>query len=117
MPRITIGEVLRRFAVTVVLPGVILLGFGLRALEQDRRATDQQVRDRLQRAAELAARAIDQQLAAWQQFRRDGITVETVPALKVTPSQRAAYEPGERMAAQTAEAVLPEAEQAEQVRG
>ncbi|HUS07718.1 MAG TPA: hypothetical protein VMZ52_15535, partial [Bryobacteraceae bacterium] len=68
---------LRRFAVTVVLPGLILLGFGLRALEQDREATDRQVQDRLQRAAELAARTMDQQLASWQQFRTDGVSLET----------------------------------------
>ena len=108
---------LRRFAVTVVLPGIILLGFGLRALEQDRRATDQQVRDRLQRAAELAARAIDQQLANWQQFRSDGVTLETGSALKIAPPQRVAYEPGERIAAQAVEPALAEAEQYEQVRG
>jgi len=109
--------VLRRFAVTVVVPGVILLGFGLRALEQDRRASDQQIRDRLQRAAELAARTIDQQLANWQQFRSDGITLEIAPELKITPPQRVAYEPGERIAAQAAEPELAEAEQYEQVRG
>ena len=108
---------LRRFAVTVVVPGIILLGFGLRALEQDRRATDQQIRDRLQRAAELAARSIDQQLANWQQFRPDGVSLETGPTLKITPPRRLAYEPGEPIAAQTVEPILAEAEQYEQVRG
>ena len=107
---------LRRFAVTVVLPGVILLGFGLRALEQDRRATDQQVRDRLQRAAELAARSIDQQLANWQQFRSGGVSLVTGPALKITPPRRLAYEPGEPIAAQAVEPALAEAVQYEQVR-
>src|SRR5438105_13429545 len=101
----------------VVLPGIVLLGFGLRTLEQDRRATDQQVRDRLQRAAELAARAIDQQLANWQQFRSDGVSLDTGPALKITPPQRVAYDPGERIATQNAEPTLTEAEQYEQVRG
>src|SRR5258707_5475878 len=108
---------LRRFAVTVVLPGIVLLAFGLRALEQDRRSTDQQVRDRLQRAAELAAREIDQQLVNWRQFRSDGVTLETGPALKISPPQRVAYEPGEPITAQTAEPALAEAEQYEQVRG
>src|SRR5258705_13440597 len=105
------GQVLKRFAVMVVLPGIVLLGFGLRALDQDRRATDQQVRDRLQRAGELAARAIDQQLANWRQFRSDGVTLETGPPLKITPPQRVAYEPGEPIGAQTAEPALAEAEQ------
>jgi hypothetical protein len=59
---------LRRFGVMVVLPGIVLLGFGLRAMEQDRRATGQEVTDRLARAARLAARAIDQQLANCDSF-------------------------------------------------
>src|SRR5687767_14259922 len=108
---------LRRFAIMVVLPGIVLLAFGLRALEQDRRATDQQVRDRLQRTAGLAARAIDQQLSNWQQFRPHGITVVTAPALKIVPSQLMAYELGEHVSTQTAEPALAEAEQNEQVRG
>ena len=108
---------LRRFAVTVVLPGVILLGFGLRALDQDRRVTDQQVRDRLQRAAELAARTIDQQLGNWQQFRSDGVSLETGPLLKLTHQHRLAYDPGEPIAAHADEPALAEAVQYEQVRG
>src|SRR5260370_12346697 len=108
---------LRRLAVTVVLPGIGLLAFGLRALEQDRRATDQQVRDRLQRAAELAARAIDQQLGNWRQFRSDGVTLDTGPSLKITPSQRVAYEPGEPITPAAAEPALAEAEQYELARG
>src|SRR5258707_13930832 len=108
---------LRRFAVTVVLPGIVLLAFGLRALEQDRRATDQQVRDRLQRAAELAARAIDQQLANWRQFQSGGVSLDTGPPLKITPPQRVAYEPGDSITAQAVEPLLAEAERYEQVRG
>lgn len=111
------GDVLRRFALTVVLPGVILLGFGLRALDQDRRATDEQVRDRLQRAAELAAHAVDLQLANWQQFRSDGVSLETGAALKITPPRRVAYEPGEGIAAPVVGAFLAEAERYEQVLG
>ena len=101
----------------VVLPGVILLAFGLRALDQDRRATDQQIRDRLQRIAELAARAIDRELANWQQFRPDGVSLETGAALKISPPGRVAYWPGERIAAEIAEPALAEAMRLEQVRG
>ena len=108
---------LRRFAVTVVLPGVILLAFGLRALEQDRRATDQQIRNRLQQTAELAARAIDRELANWQQFRADGVSLETGTTLKITPPGRVAYWPGERITAQPVEPALTEAMHLEQVRG
>lgn len=92
--QITIAQMLRRFALTVVLPGIILLGFGLRALEQDRRSTEQQVRDRLDHFAEFTARAIDQQLANWQQLQSSGISLETDPVLTITPSQSVAYEPG-----------------------
>jgi hypothetical protein len=59
---------LRRLGVTVLLPGVILLLFGLRALQQDQRSFDREVRDRLENAS--AARAIDQQLLNWQTGRR-----------------------------------------------
>ncbi|HUQ91097.1 MAG TPA: HAMP domain-containing sensor histidine kinase, partial [Bryobacteraceae bacterium] len=87
------------------------------ALEQDREATDRQVQDRLQRAAELAARTMDQQLASWQQFRTDGVSLETAPVLKVTPRQHVAYEPGGPIAAQPSDPALAEAMQYEQVRG
>ena len=108
---------LRRFALSVVLPGVILLAFGLRALDQDRRTTEQQLRERLQRSAELAARTIDQQLASRQAFAADGISLETEPVLKITPPQSVAYWPGPTLPARTAEPILAEAMQAEQVRG
>jgi signal transduction histidine kinase len=94
---------LRRFAATVAVPGVILLGFGLRALQQDRLATDQQARDRLQRTAELAAREMDRQLVNWQQFRTD--------------AAHPAYEIEDHPLTSTVDAGLAEAEQAEQVRG
>ena len=92
------GNVLRRFAILVVLPGLILLGFGLRTVEQDRRATEQQVRDRVRHAAEMAARAIDQHLANWQQFR------------SLAPPRRVAYLPNQRLSAQPPEPALAEAE-------
>ena len=72
----------------VVLPGVILLGFGLRALDQDRREAQQQIIERTRHAAELAVAAIDQQLSNWQQFRADGVAVESGAAITVTPQQR-----------------------------
>src|SRR5689334_2643065 len=88
---------LRRFGLLIILPGVILLGFGLRAIEQDRGATDQEVRDRLTRAAELAARTINQQLANWQQFRSDGVVIDSGPPRKVKPWSRMAYDPVKRI--------------------
>ncbi len=82
---------MRRFALTVLLPGAVLLLFGLRALEQDRLAVERQIRDRLANTAELAARAIDQQLANWQQFRSDGVILTGRP-LRAVPPDAPAYE-------------------------
>ncbi len=81
----------RRFALTVILPGGVLLLFGLRALEQDRLAVEHQTRDRLATTAELAARAIDQQLANWRQFRNDGVMLTGQP-LRAVPADAPAYE-------------------------
>src|SRR5437763_8402498 len=80
-----------RFALTVLLPGAVLLLFGLGALEQDRVAVEHQIRDRLANTAELAARAIDQQLANWQQFRSDGVILTGRP-LRAVPQDAPAYE-------------------------
>jgi signal transduction histidine kinase len=103
---------LRRFGVTVLLPGVVLLLFGLRALEQDRRRVDRQIHDRMENAAALAAGAIDQQLANWQQFRADGILLAGNP-VKLTPEERSAYEVGEEPAVEAPAPSLGEAEQQE----
>ena len=111
------GKMLRRFAAMVVLPGLVLLGFGLRALQQDRNTTEQQIKDRIQRDAELAARAMDQQLVNWQQFRTDGVTISTAPPVRVTPASRVAYEPGGLTPDAIDESPIAEAEQQEEVLG
>src|SRR6185369_4677974 len=99
---------LRRFGVTVLLPGIILLLFGLRTLEQDRLTLERQINDRLDNAAQLASRAIDQQLVAWQQFRADGVTVLANP-VRLAPAELSAYEfaddaPPEQLPPELAEA-------------
>ena len=81
----------RRFGATVLLPGVVLLLFGLRSLDQDRRTVDRQIRDRLENAAQLAGRAIDQQLANWRQFRAGGITLTGNP-VRLQPAELSAYD-------------------------
>lgn len=110
-------SVLRRFAFTVVLPGLVLLGFGLRAIDQDRRGTHQQLLERLQRAAGVAARAIDRQLVDWRQFRDDGLTVQSEPGLKISPRDYVAFLPSERIVVAAAHPGLAEAIHMEQVRG
>ena len=49
--------VLLTFVVTILVPGIIIAFIGFRALLQERRlADDQQIRESVDRAAELAAR-------------------------------------------------------------
>jgi signal transduction histidine kinase len=55
------------FALTMVLPGFWLALFGLRSLRQERQVAEQQVRERLERAAEAAERAINARLQEWDQ--------------------------------------------------
>ena len=82
---------LPRFTFLILVPGIILLVFGLRALNQDRLEIGRQLQDRLDHAAELAARAIDQQLTQWEQFRGDGVTV-SLSSLRVSPADKIAYD-------------------------
>ena len=55
------------FAVTMFLPGILLAVIGVRAFYQDRRLADQQIRERLERAADLAFRELELELSRWQQ--------------------------------------------------
>ena len=55
------------FALTMGLPGLWLALFGLRALLQERQIGEQQLRERLERAAEAAERAVDAQLQEWEE--------------------------------------------------
>ena len=102
---------LRRFGVTVLLPGIVLLLFGLRTLEQDRLTVDRQITERLENASQLAARTVDQQVANWQQFRADGITLSGDP-VKLSPADLSAYEFAEEAPAELPSA-LADAEQRE----
>ena len=54
------------FALTILLPGTVLAVFAVRALLQERRLADQQIRERLDRAAELAVRDVEGELREWQ---------------------------------------------------
>jgi signal transduction histidine kinase len=53
------------FAATIVLPGVLLAAVGMRAWLQDRRLADQQLRERVDRGADLALRSFEQDLRSW----------------------------------------------------
>jgi signal transduction histidine kinase len=53
------------FALTILAPGVLLTIFGVRSLVQERRFADQQVRDRLDRAAGIAVDDLERELRDW----------------------------------------------------
>ena len=55
------------FVVGILLLGVVLVIFSTRALLQERRWADQQVRERLQRVADLAVDGLEEELRLWQQ--------------------------------------------------
>ncbi len=52
---------------TILVPGLLLSSFGLRALIQERRLADQQIHEKLAAAAEGAARRLEFELLEWQQ--------------------------------------------------
>jgi signal transduction histidine kinase len=54
------------FSVTMALPGLLLAFLGGRALYQERRLAEQQVRERLERAADRTVRELELELARWQ---------------------------------------------------
>ena len=56
-------------ALTILLPGIALAGFGLRSLQHDRAALLQEARDRVDRAAAEAARRLQGELARWSKQR------------------------------------------------
>ena len=72
------------FLLTVLLPAALLAFLGFRAFRQERRMADQQVRDRLERVAESAARSLEEELREWQRaaeaIRPDRMrTIEDLP--------------------------------------
>src|SRR6186713_1780293 len=55
------------FAATILMPGVILAGFGLHALTQERQNAERQVRDSLEGVAKDLGRRLELDLRDWQQ--------------------------------------------------
>jgi len=50
------------FGLTILLPGLLLTVFGVRALVQERRFAQQQIRERLDTAAQIAVRDLERDL-------------------------------------------------------
>jgi len=75
------------FAATILLPGILLGFFGLRALIQERRMADQQIRESLQAYSETVARRLELELSEWQrapdQLIQAGSTNATLWPLRV----------------------------------
>src|SRR5690349_12642914 len=81
------GEFFLIFGLTILLPGVLLAVLGVRALLQERRLATEQMRERLDLAAESAASDLVREVRGWQfdidQFARgdlDRADPKTVPA-------------------------------------
>jgi signal transduction histidine kinase len=54
------------FALSVLLPGLLLAIFGFRALRQERSRADQEIHERMDRAADMVAGALERQFRDWQ---------------------------------------------------
>jgi nitrogen fixation/metabolism regulation signal transduction histidine kinase len=58
-------NVLALFGITIVLPGVLLAALAVRAFLQERRFADQQLREAVDRAADVAVRDLERQVREW----------------------------------------------------
>jgi signal transduction histidine kinase len=65
-------------AVGILLPGAILAVFGFHSLRQDRLLAEQQTRDALQSAVELAGREVTRELARWPEWNVPGSATLTL---------------------------------------
>src|SRR3970282_1506394 len=54
------------FGLTILLPGVLLTVFAVRALVQERRFAQQQIRERLERGAQIAMDDLERDMHEWQ---------------------------------------------------
>jgi signal transduction histidine kinase len=59
-------NLLALFGITLVLPGVLLAALAVRAFLQDRRFADQQLREAVDRAADVAVRDLERQVREWR---------------------------------------------------
>jgi hypothetical protein len=90
------SNVFALFGPTILLPGVLLTVFGVRALVQERRFADQQIGERLDRVAQSAMRDLERDLHEWQAAvnRIDAIRVDGETVALPARLRRAFQEPG-----------------------
>lgn len=74
------------FGLTILLPGLLLTVFGVRALVQERRFAQQQIRERLDAVAQLAVRDLERDLHEWQ-AALDRIGQEGAEAMDALPAR------------------------------
>ena len=103
MPKVSVPKLAMRpphrllliFASTILVPGILLAFFGLRALVQESRLVDQQIRERLQGAGQTAARRLERELSEWRQaIGQLGQSGATDPALWPARVRLATQQPG-----------------------
>lgn len=88
------------FALTILLPGLLLFGFGLRSLSQESNLARQQLREQLDIAAEAAMRETERQLLHWEATQQpppaeEGLAARVViedGRVEVTPPGQLAYQ-------------------------
>ena len=85
--------VLLTFVVAILVPGLLIAVIGFRALLQERRLSDQQIREQVDRAAALAARDLEQELRQWQEAV-DEVARLGSAAVASWPDRLAFEEPG-----------------------
>src|SRR5215213_4179512 len=59
-------NVLALFGITIALPGVLLAALAVRAFLQERRFADQQLREAVDRAGDVAVRDLERQVRDWR---------------------------------------------------
>ena len=64
------------FVLTIFAPGLLLAVFGARALWQERRMADRQLRDRLDHGAEVTIRTLADEVARLQSMVDEGLLPE-----------------------------------------
>src|SRR5207247_512200 len=66
-------KLLAVFVFTIFAPGLLLAVFGARALWQEKRTADRQLRDRLDRGAEVTVRALGEEVGKLQSMLDEGL--------------------------------------------
>src|SRR5215217_1685769 len=76
-------SLLALLGLTIFLPGLLLAALGVRTVRQESRLADQQLRERLDRAADVALQDLEREVREWQsaleQLARNDIPLTALP--------------------------------------